>query len=41
MQVKLVKSVLRWMWLAVDSKGCLTETTTKKEREAMGIYFDR
>ena len=38
--MKLVKSVLRWMWLAVDPKGCLTETTTKKEREAMGIKFD-
>ncbi len=40
MQVKLVKNVLRWMWLTIDPKGCLTETTTKKEREAMGIDFD-
>ena len=39
--MKLVKNVLRWMWLAVDPKGCLIETTTEKEREAMGIYFER
>lgn len=38
--MKFVQSVLWWMWLAVDPKGCLTETTTKKEREEMGIQFD-
>lgn len=36
-----VRNVLRWMWFLVDPKGCLTETTTKKEREAMGVEFDR
>lgn len=40
MQVKLVKSVLWWMWFLTDPKGCLTETTTKKEREEMGVDFD-
>lgn len=39
--MKLVKSVLWWMWFLTDPKGCLTETTTKKGREEMGIYFDR
>lgn len=39
--MQVIKAVLWWMWLAVDPKGCLTETTTKKGREAMGIKFDR
>ena len=39
--MKIVKSVLWWLWLAVDPKGCLTDTVTKEEREAMGISFDR
>lgn len=39
--MKLVKSVLWWMWFLIDPKGCLTETTTEKEREEMGINFDQ
>lgn len=38
--MKIITSVLWWMWMAVDPKGCLTSTTTKKEREEMGIKFD-
>lgn len=35
-----MKTLLWWMWMLVDPKGCLTATTTKKEREEMGIKFD-
>lgn len=35
-----MKTLLYWMWLLVDPKGCLIATTTKKEREAMGVKFD-
>lgn len=40
MKVKFVSGVLWWLWLAVDPKGCLTATATKREREAMGVKFD-
>lgn len=39
--IEVLKPVLWWMWFLVDPKGCLTETTNKKEREAMGVEFDR
>lgn len=30
-----------WLvWFLIDPKGCLIETTTKKEREAMGVKFE-
>lgn len=38
--MQVIKAVLWWMWLAVDAKGCLPETTTKKEREVMGVEFN-
>lgn len=38
--MKFVGSVLWWMWLLFDTKACLLATTTKKEREEMGVKFD-
>jgi len=38
--MKFVRSVLWWAWFLIDPKGCLIETATKKEREAMGVQFD-
>ena len=36
-----MKKVLWWLWLMMDPQGCLSETTTEKEREEMGVKFDR
>ncbi len=38
--MKVIRSILWWIWLLVDPKGCLLETTTEKEREEMGVRFD-
>lgn len=35
-----IRGVLRWAWFLIDPKGCLIGTTTKKEREAMGVQLD-
>jgi len=39
--MKIVKSVLWWIWLLFDTDKCLRETTTQKERETMGVYLER
>jgi len=36
-----MKNFLLVLWFLIDPKGCLMDTTTKKEREAMGVQFDR
>lgn len=40
-EVMLMKTLLWWLWLMIDPQGCLLETTTKKEREEMGICCER
>ena len=40
-EMKIVKSVLWWIWLLFDTDKCLRETTTQKERETMGVYLER
>ena len=36
-----MERLLWWLWFLLDPKSALLETTTQKEREAMGVMLDR
>ena len=38
--MKIIRAILWWLWLLLDTKNCLRATTTEKEREEMGIKLD-
>lgn len=38
--MKILKRICIVLWFLIDPKDCLLETTTKEERDKMGVVID-